>query len=734
MKEAYRKIKHIKYKKIIMKFYITSLICLFVLNVFAQRKPVTRNKPVSTKNIAAKNNKTPKPIRIKMNATYSVQKGIIKIRWAPNSEEGWRICNLFGYVVERFTVAKNNAINEKPEMIRLFGIVPDSLNKWEKLIVENDNAAVMAQALYGEEFLLDLNNKSTTKNAGASLLSKAEENKQRFIFGMYAADLDYDIAEKAALGFTDLKIQPNEKYLYRIYPAAPKEYVKSDTALLLLSLNDTTELPKTSEIFAEPSNKSTVLSWDFERTKNYYNAFYIERKIAEQEDFELITPNPYTSFSQINSNKYAGNTISYTDTGLIEGKQYFYRIRGKTIFNTLGPWSQIVETKCLPLLEGVPGIQGIRLDAKGKPIISWYFEDSIREKVKAFELNYSATGSGNFLPVKTNIDPMAKETYLPDTLASGYLIVKAVSKEGISRTSFPYLFQPEDSTAPAPPIGLKVLADSTGVITLSWLPNTEKDLLGYKVFRTLINGAEKAILVDTICYSTEYKDTLDLKLKNRKAYYTVTALDFRYNQSKESKEVTVVKPDIIPPTAPVFEDFILAEGSVEIKWINSTDEDIKETQLKRRDENTAEWKTVFTTKNNKDTNYKDKDVKPFKKYSYRLYAIDSSNLTSNDAQELNVQALPVINRKAITKLDAQVDREKRLLYLNWQLAKDIKIKTIEIFRSENKEPISLYKVLPANMLDMIENELIVNTKYKYGVRVQFVTGEYSDIVIKEVNY
>jgi uncharacterized protein len=716
-----------------IKLLKSILFCFLVVTTVAQRNTKPPTGTVNKPNRKQEKDRKPTRIQTKMNATFLAKNNVIKVRWAPSNEEGWRLCNLFGYVVERYTFMRDNQLLDKVESFRLFGMVPDSLKQWEKIIDGNDNAAVMAQAMYGDEFLLDINSRGKVSNPGVSMLSKAEENKQRFLFAMYAADLDYDVAERAALAFTDTKAKPNEKYFYRIYPAAPKEYVKSDTAMLVASLLDTSILPKATEIFAESSSKSVILSWDMERTKSYYNAFFVERRAEEDAEFTPLNKLPYTTFMQPPTEKY-GNSVVYIDTGLVDNKKYFYRVCGKTIFNERGAWSDVVETKSLPLLEGVPGIQGIRLDEKGKAIVSWFFEDSIRPKVKSFEINYSATGSGEFFPIKKNIEATASETYLPDTLGNGYLIVKAVSKEGISRTSFPYLYQPEDSTAPAPPTGLKAVADSNGVVTVSWLPNSEKDLLGYKIFRSIVKDQEKAILTDTVWYGNTYTDTLDLKLKNRKAYYTVAALDLRHNQSKESKEIVVTKPDIIPPTAPVFEDFILAEGSVEIRWINSTDEDIKETQLRRKEANQLEWKTVFTTKNNKDSKFIDKDIQPLKKYSYRLYAVDSSNLVSGTAQELNIQALPMVNRKAIIKVEAQVDREKRLLYLNWQLVKDIKIKSIEVFRGENKEPISLYKILNPGIVDLIENELTVNTVYKYGIRVQLATGEYSDLVIKEVNY
>jgi uncharacterized protein len=709
-------------------------ILFLLLPCWAWCQRTTSSKGPVTKKVVQKSSSAPKPqrLRTRISAISHVSNNCIKLRWAPANAEGWRMGNLFGYVVERYTIMRGGKLLDKVESYRLFGMVPDSLKYWGDMIEKNDNAAIMAQALYGETFSLDLGSKVKIPSAGSSVLGKGEEEKQRYLFSMYAADLDFGVAEKAALGFTDAKVKNGEKYFYRIYPAAPKEYLKSDTALVYVSLDDTTQLPKTSEIIAEPSNKSVILSWDVERTKASYNSFFIERRKQGDLVFEVLNTVPFASLSKTTKDRY-GNAVVYSDTGLMENTNYEYRVCGKTIFDEKGPWSDTVKVTCLSLLEGVPGIQGVDVDKSGNNWLNWFFEDSIRSKVQSFEINYSPSGNGEFKKLIGGISPTAKEAILPDSLSAGYLIVKAVSKSGLSRTSFPYLYQPEDSIPPSMPKGLQAIVDSAGVVTLKWLPNIEKDLLGYKVFRSIQKDAEKTVLVDTVWFSNEFHDSLNLNIKNRKAYYTVVALDVRHNQSKESIEVSVIKPDKIPPTSPVFEDFSASGGVIEIKWINSSDEDVKETELQRKAEGDLGWKTIFTGGRDK-TSFLDKEIIPGKKYSYKLYAVDSANLRSADAQVLNVVASREINKKGILKLDAQVDREKRLLYVNWELSKAAKIKSIEVFKGDERTPISLYKVLDPSITDMIESELTVNTKYKYAVRVQFVTGEYSDMIAKEINY
>jgi len=718
-----------------MKKNIIAFLALLMLGCYsvAQQKPVQK-APKSTQPAKTTRQK-PMPSKMGIQATHYIQNKRIKIRWAPTDEQSWRLGNKYGYIVEKRTVVRDDNFllgAEQLKTFRTYLFIKDSLQYWEPIVAMNDNAAVMTQALFGETFELDLNGSNNTSSKGQSLLAKAQENKQRFLFAMYAADNDFSVAEKAGLGFVDTATKFNEQYFFRIYSAAPKHLVKSDTALLFVSFKDIKQLPEAADLTTEPSNKSIVLTWDLERTKSYYNSFIIQRSADSGRTFRNLNQKPYTSMAQ-GTDPSKPNSLVYIDTLVDVGKTYQYRVGGISIFGERGPWSKIAEAKCVPFLEGVPGIQGIALGKSGEPILKWFFEDSVRSKISGFEVNYSPVADAVYQPVLTNIPPDRSEVYLPDTLASGYLIVKAVSKEGISRTSFPYLYQMEDSIPPGIPTGLSASVDSAGRVELKWLPNPEKDLLGYKVFRTMIKGTEHAVLVDTVWYGTVYRDTLDLKLMNRKVYYAVTALDFRFNQSKLSADVEVVKPDIIPPTAPVFADYKLSTGSVELFWVSPVEEDLREIKLMRKPA-VGEWTEIFHTSGKTIKSYKDDKVEADKKYSYKLVAIDSAGLKSPEAQILSVQTLPVINRKTITALDFDIDRNKRLIYLRWQVSEKVAVKSIEIFRGTSEEPMSIYKVLDGKTRDMLDNDLLINTKYKYGVRAVLSNGTYSEIVTKEINY
>ena len=140
----------------------------------------------------------------------------------------------------------------------------------------------------------------------------------------------------------------------------------------------------------------------------------------------------------------------------------------------------------------------------------------------------------------------AKNNFTP---SSGALVV---SKDQISNTAY-YNYQllfgitPPDTTPPAAPVGLAV-AVASGV-TLTWTANTEPDLAGYNVYRSIVSGGPYAKLNAALVTNTTYSDAPD---GTGPYYYVVTAVDTSNNESLRSAQVsTGLLVDTTPPAAPV---------------------------------------------------------------------------------------------------------------------------------------------------------------------------------------
>lgn len=97
-----------------------------------------------------------------------------------------------------------------------------------------------------------------------------------------------------------------------------------------------------------------------------------------------------------------------------------------------------------------------------------------------------------------------------------------------------------DVTPPAAPAGLTATAGN-GTVSLDWSDNSESDLAGYKVYRSIISGSNYT-LVSPLLNSSNYIDN-DV-VNGMTYYYVVTAIDKQSNESQISDEV-LAKPDVI---------------------------------------------------------------------------------------------------------------------------------------------------------------------------------------------
>ena len=149
----------------------------------------------------------------------------INIRWAVSNARAWKLCNQYGFILERFTILRNKKMLTNPEkkILSPLPLKPKPLAQWEMLAKKDNYAAVIAQSIYGQRFQV------TGDEAGgiAKIMAQSQELEQRFVFSLYSADMSFEGAKMAGWGFTDRDIKPNEKYFYRIKTALPPKMLKT---------------------------------------------------------------------------------------------------------------------------------------------------------------------------------------------------------------------------------------------------------------------------------------------------------------------------------------------------------------------------------------------------------------------------------------------------------------------------------------------------------------------------
>src|SRR5690606_32177138 len=141
---------------------------------------------------------------VKLNA-QSIQESIhviarahedsIVLRWAPSTPAAWKLLNQYGYKIERYTLGRDGkAVPERPMVMLSPELKPAPQREWELWMDQDDMVAVAAQAIYGEEFNIDID-----KSDLMQLYQKARELETRYSFGLFAADLSAKAAELSGL-------------------------------------------------------------------------------------------------------------------------------------------------------------------------------------------------------------------------------------------------------------------------------------------------------------------------------------------------------------------------------------------------------------------------------------------------------------------------------------------------------------------------------------------------------
>lgn len=648
----------------------------------------------------------------------NIQESRIQLRWAVSTPMAWKQCNQYGVTVERYTVTRNGVMLDKPERVLLTPtpLKPHPLNDWEQLATQNNYAAVIAQALYGETFQL-----SGDDATGVSkFIALAQELEQRFMVSLYAADLCYPAAVLAGWGLDDATVEAGCQYLYRVVPAVPAEVMTITLGGAYIGLEDRKPLPQPQELTAVFGDKSALLTWNYGLLKNFYNAYFIE-KSTDGTQYHRLTDIPVTNMNAPDGKP--AERMYYMDTLSANGVKTYYRVIGVNAFSEEGPASEPVSGVGASRLAYVPHIQKTMPNATGAVDITWEFDPRGNELIKGFELQYAPQAAGPFVPVVKNIAPQSRSVTYDDLMPSNYFVIAAIPQQGNPVASFPVLVQPADSIPPAVPAGLQGMIDSLGVVSLTWQPNTEKDLLGYRIFRGQTETEELIPLNDVAIRDARFADTVVVKSLNSRVYYAVAALDKRYNQSPLSPVVIVQKPEVVPPSPPLITAYESTHEGVVLTWVTGGEETIRTVQLYRGskgDKNPA----LLVTLPDSVTTYTDASALSGQLYSYTIQAVTGSGLASASSPAVTVRpATEAAKAGEVRVFTGKYNRRSKHIDLAWE--HDARgVKQIELYKAEAGQPMTLWKVIKGFNTTLEDEAVKPDVRYEYMLRTVLDTGRY----------
>lgn len=652
-----------------------------------------------------------------------VQKNAVLLRWAAATPLAWKQTNRSGFRVERYTVVRHKRILDIPEK-KILGdsvIRHRPLEEWRKWIDNNDYAGIVAQALFGEDFQLT----GEDAQGVARIINMAQELEQRFTFSLYAADQDFGVACMAGWGWRDTTVRPGEYYLYRVIPANAADSSRWGMGSVYTSVDEYKPLPQPIGLSALWKDKSVVLMWEYQRLADVYNSYYIEKSTDGVTFFRLPGP-PVSNLN--NSGEKEARRLIYIDSLPDNTTTCYYRVIGINAFGETGPASEFVSGKGQAELSYVPVIRKAVINEQGALEMEWEFNREGNPLISGFQLQRAETPNGTYITLLDHLLPEERKLTYKNLEESNYLVIKAVALKGKSTVSYPVLIQPLDTLPPAVPRGITGQADTSGLVNLHWEANTEKDLLGYFVYRANRPGEEPVRLFDKARAAASFTDTVSIKTLNAWVYYYVVAVDRRYNQSAFSEVLKLRKPDVIPPLSPLISDYRVDARGIRIVWIPSPDEDVRYHILYRQQKGKDMVPQVMARmENRKITSWQDTAYQPGEQYTYTLFAEDDSGLISPPAPALTVTA-PAIRQKGriIERFDAVVDKEHLLIKLTWT-ANLKQVRNYEIYRREGEQPMSIWKILPGWQTEVMDENIGIGLSYSYMLRALFVEGGNSEV-------
>ena len=205
-----------------------------------------------------------------------------------------------------------------------------------------------------------------------------------------------------------------------------------------------------------------------------------------------------------------------------------------------------------------------------------------------------------------------------------------------------WLISAFDTNAPAPPTNLSATPGDT-TVSLDWDDNSEIDLEGYNIYRSLVSGSGYSILNGSLLTNSDYVD--NAVTNGTTYYYVVTAVDTSLNESADSDEVSAIPVDLTPPAAPTSLGATAGDGTVSLDWLDNGESDLAGYDVYRSTTHGSRYSKINGSLLS-NSNYTDNSVTNGTTYYYVVTAVDANDNESQYSNEAS--AMPTAPTTSIT--------------------------------------------------------------------------------------
>lgn len=642
---------------------------------------------------------------------YVADKKII-LRWVPKDFKIWDLGNKYGYKIERlnlseefvpdtgkFTIAER--LNANPILP-----LPSKDSTWAGLIRKNKTAILIYKSLYGKP--------DVTANK-----VEAEQGREQMLgMVLVSCDLNADFSKATGLYFKDTIFNKGAIYAYKITILCPNSLGKY-SAVCVVNTNKKTVFMTPVLAKGKGNNRQSVITWNFKNLQADYSGYNIERS-EDSINFVRINKSPYVVVTtQFEKNKTETN---YLDSLPKNKKNYYYRIKGISLFGEEGLPSNVVKARGKDDFKQAAQIDSAFAINNKFIKIKWQMNKKVNPKtLKGYLILRCDKTDGKYQTISNGfINP--DKNYFIDSLPNyiNYYKIVAINDENDTTFSYPALAQIIDDLPPAVPIELKGTMNDSGRVTLNWIANTEKDLRGYRVFRSNAMHEEFVEVTKELLNTTNYTERINSNTLTKDIFYTIAAVDKNYNNSNQCLPIKLKRPDHIPPVAPIIKKIEFTDSSIVINWIPSSSFDATDYKLVRY--NDKKDSLIVKEWNAKDSLFKYNDylVELGSGYYYKLKVTDDVG-NKNESKVLYTKIEPGFRKKP-TNFKAKLDVENRKIQLKWSYEIKEPILYFTIYKSKNNSEYRIFKTIEKNQFEVFDKEININNIYRYQLKVVLESG------------
>jgi len=532
------------------------------------------------------------------------------------------------------------------------------------------------------------------------------------------AAFDVNMLQVLGIAYLDRDIKRGEKYTYRI---ALVKKDGSETApsgeFLVEAGKPPRQLFGPINLKAKGGDRSVEIKWNPNPKDTMGFVYNVYRATKERGEYLLITERPIAIFATEEQKGALEGT--FVDNDVVNGITYYYKLTSLDFLENESPLVGPVSATPKDLTPPPPPQHPVAVGSVRGIAISW--EKSKANDVKGYWIYRAKKFDGEYTRLSTIPVPPDTGLYEDVTVEANkqyFYKITAIDFSGNeSEPSAPCFSSFQNYVPPLPPQNVKAEATAPKEITISWNPNTEKDLKGYYVFRAFrpdgkFEQISHLIPKDT----TSFKDK-DKTLSAKSTYfYAVTAINQTGVMSAYSSVAVVQAMDTTGPMQPLGFHGWWDKAGVHLLWDPSMDPTtsgwaIYKAEGKVRSNKLSDYTLIKTLQENFKS-FIDTDVKRGKSYTYRLVAVNSDGYMSEPTPPLTIfTGGATKNPPSIIRLLKKKDG----ILVTWDGTRENAVKGYIIYKSVGGATYSKLTELDVNSTSFLDKDVKKGELYYYYI-------------------